>query len=66
MRVATNANVRTTNAARTKFESRLEVAFSGGTVMGMCVVGLGVLGLGLLFLFILEYLYIRMVLNFVE
>jgi K(+)-stimulated pyrophosphate-energized sodium pump len=49
MRVATSANVRTTNAARQSLNRALQVAFSGGTVMGMCVVGLGVLGLGLLF-----------------
>jgi K(+)-stimulated pyrophosphate-energized sodium pump len=48
MRVATNANVRTTNAARQSLNRALQVAFSGGSVMGMCVVGLGVLGLGLL------------------
>ncbi|MCB9555550.1 MAG: sodium-translocating pyrophosphatase [Deltaproteobacteria bacterium] len=50
MRVATKANVRTTNAARTGLNSALKVAFSGGTVMGMCVVGLGVVGLGLLYI----------------
>ena len=50
MRVATSANVRTTNAARKSLNSALGVAFSGGTVMGMCVVGLGILGLGLLFI----------------
>jgi K(+)-stimulated pyrophosphate-energized sodium pump len=50
MRVATSANVRTTNAARKSLNSALNVAFSGGTVMGMSVVGLGILGLGLLFL----------------
>jgi len=49
MRVATSANVRTTNAARSSLNKALQVAFSGGTVMGMCVVGLGVLGLGILF-----------------
>jgi K(+)-stimulated pyrophosphate-energized sodium pump len=48
MRVATTANVRTTNAARQSLNRALQVAFSGGSVMGMCVVGLGVLGLGLL------------------
>jgi K(+)-stimulated pyrophosphate-energized sodium pump len=48
MRVATNANVRTTNAAKQSLNRALQVAFSGGSVMGMCVVGLGVLGLGLL------------------
>ncbi|MFT5165265.1 MAG: K(+)-stimulated pyrophosphate-energized sodium pump [Saprospiraceae bacterium] len=51
MKVATKANVRTTNAARTSLGKALEVAFSGGAVMGMGVVGLGVLGLGSLFLF---------------
>jgi K(+)-stimulated pyrophosphate-energized sodium pump len=50
MRVATKANVRTTNAARTSLGKALEVAFAGGSVMGLGVVGLGVLGLGLLFL----------------
>ncbi len=50
MKVATKANVRTTNAARTSLGKALEVAFSGGAVMGMGVVGLGVLGLGSLFL----------------
>ncbi len=50
MKVATNANVRTTNAARKNLESALEVAFSGGTVMGMCVVGLAIAGLGTLLL----------------
>jgi K(+)-stimulated pyrophosphate-energized sodium pump len=48
MRVATKANVRTTNAARTSLGKALEVAFAGGTVMGMGVVGLGVLGLSVL------------------
>ncbi|KRP10800.1 MAG: potassium transporter, partial [Sphingobacteriales bacterium BACL12 MAG-120813-bin55] len=46
MRVATKANVRTTNAARTSLGKALEVAFTGGSVMGLGVVGLGVLGLG--------------------
>ncbi len=46
MRVATKANVRTTNAARTSLGKALEVAFAGGSVMGLGVVGLGVLGLG--------------------
>jgi K(+)-stimulated pyrophosphate-energized sodium pump len=49
MKVATKANVRTTNAARTSLGKALEVAFAGGAVMGLGVVGLGVLGLGLLF-----------------
>ena len=51
MKVATKANVRTANAARTSLASALTVAFRGGSVMGMGVVGLGVLGLSLLFLF---------------
>ena len=50
MKVATKANVRTTNAARTSLEAALQVAFSGGSVMGLGVVGLGVLGLGGLFI----------------
>lgn len=50
MRVATKANVRTTNAARTSLGKALEVAFGGGSVMGMGVVGLGVLGLSVLFI----------------
>jgi K(+)-stimulated pyrophosphate-energized sodium pump len=49
MKVATKANVRTTNAARSSLGKALEVAFAGGSVMGMGVVGLGVLGLGGLF-----------------
>ena len=51
MRVATKANVRTTNAARKSLGKALEVAFAGGSVMGLGVVGLGVLGLGSLFIF---------------
>ena len=50
MKVATKANVRTANAARTSLGKALEVAFGGGSVMGMGVVGLGVLGLGVLFI----------------
>ena len=50
MRIATAANVRTTNAARKSLGEALQVAFSGGAVMGMSVVGLGLLGLGSLFL----------------
>jgi len=50
MNVATKANVRTTNAARTGLGPALNVAFSGGLVMGLSVVGLGVVGLGGLFI----------------
>ena len=67
MRAATKANVRTTQAARTSLEKALEVAFAGGSVMGMGVVGLGVLGLSGLFM-IYQYMWpgaenIPMVLN---
>ena len=50
MKVATKANVRTTNAARTGLAQGLDVAFTGGSCMGMGVVGLGLLGLGGLYL----------------
>ncbi|MGB0650617.1 MAG: sodium-translocating pyrophosphatase [Rhodothermales bacterium] len=50
MTVATKANVRTTNAARTGLGEALNVAFSGGLVMGLSVVGLGVIGLAGLFI----------------
>jgi len=50
MRVATKANVRTTQAARESLGKALEVAFAGGSVMGLGVVGLGVLGLSGLFM----------------
>jgi K(+)-stimulated pyrophosphate-energized sodium pump len=50
MKVATNANVRTTNAAISGLNKALAVAFTGGSVMGMGVVGLGVVGLSGLFI----------------
>ena len=55
MRVATKANNRTTHAARTGLAPALNVAFTGGSVMGLSVVGLGVLGLGTLFIFYQSY-----------
>jgi K(+)-stimulated pyrophosphate-energized sodium pump len=50
MRIATKANVRTTHAAETSLNKALEVAFSGGSVMGLGVVSLGVFGLSILFI----------------
>ncbi len=54
MRVATKANVRTTQAARTSLKQALKVSFTGGTVMGLGVAGLAVLGLGGLFIVFLS------------
>ena len=50
MRIATKANVRTTQAARTSLAKALSVSFTGGTVMGLGVAGLAVIGLGSLFI----------------
>ncbi|QNF33825.1 sodium-translocating pyrophosphatase [Adhaeribacter swui] len=50
MRIATKANVRTAQAARTSLSKALDVSFGGGAVMGMGVAGLAVLGLGTLFI----------------
>ncbi len=50
MNIATKANVRTTQAARTSLKDALKVAFTGGTVMGLGVAGLAVLGLSTLFI----------------
>lgn len=50
MRIATKANVRTTQAARTSLAQALKVSFRGGTVMGFGVAGLAILGLGGLFI----------------
>lgn len=50
LRIATKANVRTTEAARSSLNKALQVAFTGGSVMGLSVVGLGILGLSILFL----------------
>ncbi|THD68922.1 sodium-translocating pyrophosphatase [Robertkochia marina] len=51
MRIATEANARTAEAAKTSLPKALNVSFSGGTVMGLGVAGLAVLGLSLFFLF---------------
>ena len=50
MRIATDSNVRTTEAARTSLPQALKVSFRGGTVMGLGVAGLAVFGLGILFI----------------
>ena len=50
MRIATDSNVRTTQAARTSLPQALKVSFRGGTVMGLGVAGLAVFGLGILFI----------------
>lgn len=51
MRVATKANVRTANAAmESGMIKALSIAFSGGSVMGMCVVGLGLLGCSMIYI----------------
>lgn len=55
MRIATKANVRTANAARTSLSKALSISFGGGSVMGLGVAGLAVLGLGGLFIVILHY-----------
>ncbi len=56
MKVATKANVRTTQAARTSLAQALKVSFTGGSVMGLGVTGLAVLGLGGLFI-ILKFIF---------
>lgn len=55
MRVATKANVRTTEAAKTSLGQALKVSFTGGSVMGMGVAGLAVLGLSMLFAFLYKW-----------
>lgn len=51
MRIATDANARTAEAAKTSLPQALKVSFGGGTVMGLGVAGLAVLGLSLFLLF---------------
>ncbi|MBX7227286.1 MAG: sodium-translocating pyrophosphatase [Chitinophagales bacterium] len=55
MKVATKANVRTTQAARTSLAQALKVSFTGGSVMGLGVAGLAVFGLGSLFIIFYKY-----------
>ncbi|MCU0421955.1 MAG: sodium-translocating pyrophosphatase [Bacteroidia bacterium] len=55
MRIATKANVRTTQAARTSLSKALKVSFTGGTVMGLGVAGLAVLGLSMLFILFFQF-----------
>jgi len=57
MRIATKANVRTTQAARTSLAQALKVSFTGGTVMGFGVAGLAIFGLGGLFI-VLYYAFV--------
>lgn len=57
MRIATKANVRTTQAARTSLAKALKVSFTGGTVMGFGVAGLAIFGLGGLFI-VLYYSFV--------
>ena len=65
MNIATKANVRTTQAARTSLSKALRVSFTGGTVMGLGVAGLAVFGLGSLFI-IFNSLYSGVVDGFVD
>ncbi len=60
MNVATRANVRTTEAAKTSLSKALNVSFTGGSVMGLGVAGLAVLGLGSLFI-VFYYIYVQRV-----
>ena len=55
MRIATAANVRTTQAARTSLPQALKVSFTGGTVMGLGVAGLAVFGLSMLFIILFSW-----------
>lgn len=57
MRIATEANSRTAEAAKTSLPKALQISFNGGTVMGLGVAGLAVLGLSLLFLFFYQPIF---------
>jgi len=59
MKVATKANVRTAEAAKTSLARALKVSFTGGSVMGLGVSGLAVLGLGGLFLVLKQMFYVN-------
>ena len=59
MKVATKANVRTAQAAKTSLAQALKVSFTGGSVMGLGVSGLAVLGLGGLFLVLKQMFYVN-------
>ena len=61
MNIATKANVRTTQAARTSLAQALKVSFNGGTVMGLGVAGLAVIGLGSLFIVFLQVFHVTTV-----
>jgi len=54
MNIATKANVRTTQAARTSLKQALKVSFNGGSVMGLGVAGLAIIGLGSVFIVLLQ------------
>jgi K(+)-stimulated pyrophosphate-energized sodium pump len=59
MRIATKANVRTTQAARTSLARALKVSFTGGTVMGLGVAGLAIIGLGSLFIVFYQFYVVK-------
>mgnify|MGYP003312530266 CR=1 FL=1 len=61
MRIATSANVRTAEAARTNLNFSMKVAFSGGTVVGMFVVGLALFGLTILIFYTKKFSVLRKV-----
>ena len=54
MRIATEANVRTAEAAKTSLSKALKVSFTGGTVMGLGVAGLAVFGLSIIFILLIK------------